>query len=264
MSATSLTASSSQDAATVIAVGVLAATLAEVCHEAVGHGLGCAAVGGHITLLTSIWFRCSKWAPITDAGGPIGNLVAGLTAVALLTYANLGATARLFFFLFGALNLFWFTGQLTFESLTSTHDDWYWMLQSQPAIWRPVAAIVGIGGYVLAARWLSTWVRKRGSPRAYAIRLAYAAAAASAVISGFLWQPEPLRSAFQGFLTLAVAALGLLRIARIASGAVEQNVDDGFVPRSWIWICLAAVLFGVFLLTQARGLGPMATSGLPP
>jgi hypothetical protein len=263
MSATSLTASSSQDMATVIAVGVLAATLADVCHEAVGHGLGCAAAGGHITLLTSIWFRCSKWAPITDAGGPIGNLAAGLMAAALLAYANLRSPARLFFLLFGALNLLWFTGQLTFESLTTTHDDWYWMLQSQPGIWRPVAAVVGLGGYVLVVRWFSTFVRERGGPRAQSIRLAYAAAAASAIVSGFAWQPEPLRSALQEFLTLGVAPLGLLRVARMASGGLDRNIDDGFVPRSWIWIFLGAVLFALFLFTQARGIGPMATARLP-
>jgi hypothetical protein len=41
-----------------IAAGVLTATLAALCHETLGHGLGCLAVGGRITLLTSIWFRC--------------------------------------------------------------------------------------------------------------------------------------------------------------------------------------------------------------
>src|SRR5579883_2745962 len=247
--------------ATVIAVGVLAATLADVCHEALGHGLGCAGVGGHIALLTSTWFRCSKWVPIADAGGPIGNLVAGLTAAALLTHVSLGSAARLFFLLFGALNLFWFTGQLTFESLTGTHDDWYWMLQSQPALWRPVAAAAGIGGYMFAGRWFSTFVRKRaGYLQGHSIRLAYAAAAASAIISGLAWRPAPWLSAFQGFLMMGVAPLGLLRVAGATSGSVEREVNGGLVPRSWAWIFLCVIVFGLFLFTQARGLGPMATS----
>jgi hypothetical protein len=46
------------DLPTVVAAGVLTATLAALCHETLGHGLGCLAVGGRITLLTSIWFRC--------------------------------------------------------------------------------------------------------------------------------------------------------------------------------------------------------------
>jgi hypothetical protein len=261
MFVTSSTASSSEDTATVVAVGVLAATLAVVCHETVGHGLGCTGTGGHITLLTSIWFRCSKWTPIADAGGPIGNLAAGLVAAVLLTHASPRPTGKLLLLLFGALNLFWFTGQLIFESLTSTHDDWYWVLQSQPVMWRPVGAVVGIGGYVLAIRVLSAAIRQRGGPQAHAIRLAYAAAVASAVISGLMWQPEPLRSAFEGFLTLGIAPLGLLRVAR-ASRDAGRDVALGSVPRSWRWIATCAVVFALFLFMQARGLGPMATSRL--
>lgn len=264
MSKSAALASSSNDTATVIAVGVLAATLAVICHETLGHSLACLGVGGHIKLLTSIWFRCSRYAPIVDAGGPIGNLVAGSVAAGLLTYTSPRPTGRLLLFLFGALNIFWFTGQLAFESLTTTHDDWYWLLQSQPAIWRPVGAVVGIGGYVLAIRWLSTGIRRRGGPQAPTIRLAYAAATASAVISGLMWQPEPLRSAFEGFLTLGIAPLGLLRIARTTNRDVGQDIAPGSVPRSWIWISVCAALFGLFLFKQARGLGPMATSRLSP
>jgi hypothetical protein len=261
-----LASSSSGDTATVIAVGALAATLAVVCHETVGHGLGCIGAGGHVTLLTSIWFRCSNGTPIADAGGPMGNLVAGTLAAAVLTGAGARPSGRLllFLFLFGALNLLWFTGQLAFESLARTRDDWYWLLQSRPAIWRPAGAVVGIGGYGLVLRWLSAILRKRGGPQAHAIRLAYAAATASAVISGLMWQPEPLRSAFEGFLTLGVAPLGLLRVAATADRDIGHPVFPGSVPRSWIWISMGALLFGLFLLVQARGLGPLATSRLSP
>lgn len=264
MSVSSLTASSSNDTATVIAAGALAATLATICHETLGHGLGCIGVGGHITLLTSIWFRCSKFAPLTDAGGPIGNLVAGSLAVALFRLMRPGPTGRLFLLLFGALNLYWFMGQLIFESLTNAHDDWYWMLQTQPAIWRPVGAMVGIGGYVLATGWLSAVIREQGGLQAHAIRLGYAAAAASAIIAGLAWQPEPIQSAVQGFLTLGIAPVGLIRVARRASRDIGHNVNDSSVPYSWIWISTWAVVFGVFLVLQARGFGSMAASRLSP
>ncbi|MHB8816486.1 MAG: hypothetical protein ACYDAE_24930, partial [Steroidobacteraceae bacterium] len=98
-----------------------------------------------------------------------------------------------------------------------------------------------------------------GGPQEHAIRLAYAAAVASAVISGLMWQPEPLRSAFEGFLTLGIAPLGLLRVARADVG---RDVALGSVPRSWRWICTCAVLFALFLFIQARGWSPMATSRL--
>lgn len=264
MSVSSLTACSSDDRATLIAVGALAATLATICHETLGHGLGCIGVGGHVTLLASFWFRCSKWAPITDAGGPLGNLVAGSLAIALFSHVRPSPTGRLLLLLFGALNLFWFTGQLTFESLTHIHDDWYWALQSHPAICRPVGAIVGIGGYVLVVEWLCATIRRQGGIQAQAIRLAYAAAAASAIIAGAMWRPEPLWTAVQGFLTLGIAPLGLLRVARRTSRHIGYGIDARCVSRSWIVISACVLVFGVFLFVQARGLGPLAGSRLSP
>lgn len=264
MSVSVLRNSSSNDAATVVGVGALAAILAAICHETLGHGLACVGVGGHINLLTSIWFRCSKYAPITDAGGPMGNLVAGSLGVVLLGYTRPSPPGRLLLFMFGGLNLFWFMGQLTFESLTHTHDDWYWLLQSAPAIWRPVGAVVGIAGYVLTVRWLSAVVRKQAGPQAHTIRWAYAAAAVSAIIAGLMWGPGPLRSAVEGFSTFGINSFGLLIVARKASRAVEHDAGAQPVSRSWAWICFCAVSFGIFLLVQARGMGPMAASRLSP
>lgn len=264
MSVSVLSDSSCSDTATAVALGVLAATLAVICHETLGHGVACLAIGGHIKLLTSIWFRCSKYAPITDAGGPMGNLLAGSLAVLLLSYIRPTPTGRLLLFMFGALNLFWFMAQLTFESLTHHHDDWYWLLQSAPVIWRPVGAVVGVSGYVLTVRWLSAVLRAQAGPEAPAIRLAYVAAAMSAVITGLMWEPEPLRSAVEGFSTFGINSFGLLIVARRASRAAECDVGAHSVPRSWAWICFCALCFGIFLFVQARGMGPMATSRLPP
>ena len=127
-----------------------------------------------------------------------------------------------------------------------------------PGSWRVVGAIVGVSGYVLVGRWLAAVIRKQGGPPAHAVRLAYAAAAAAAVIAGLMWRPEPLRSALEGFLVFGIAPLGLLSVARKAS----RDVGASSVPRSWVWICVCALLFGIFLLVQAQGLGPMAASRL--
>jgi hypothetical protein len=78
-----------------------------------------------------------------------------------------------------------------------------------------------------------------------------------------MWRPEPFRSALEGFLILAIAPVGLLTVARKASQDVGRDIGAGSVPRSWIWIAVCAVIFGLFLFIQARGLGTMASSGLP-
>lgn len=261
------TASASNDTATVVAVGALAATLAAIFHETLGHGLACVGAGGHITLLTSIWFRCKGVSAIAYVGGPVGNLIAGCSAVALLSYTKTNPRVRLLLLMLGTVNLFWFMGQLTFESLTNRHEDWYYFMSlpmGWPGTWRIIGIIVGVGGYGLVSRWVSAVVRKQGGPQAHAIRLAYAAAAASAVIAGLMWRPEPFRSAFEGFLVLGIAPLGLLNVARKASRPVGHDVGDSSVPRSWIWISVCAVIFGIFLFVQAQGLGSMAASRLSP
>ena len=166
-----------------------------------------------------------------------------------------------------AFNLFRFTAQLAFESLTDRHDDWYWALQmNPPAVWRTVAAVAGVGGYVIVARMVAALIRERDGPQSHAIRLGYAAAAASATLAGLLWRPEPFRSALEGFFTLGATSLVLLSIARRAGrdGGDEAGARSRSVPRSWIWISVCAVVFGAFLLVQARGMGPMAISRLSP
>lgn len=65
------------DLATVVAADVLAATLADICHETIGHGLDCLVDAGRIVLLTSIWFRCHGATSLTDAAGPLASLMFG-------------------------------------------------------------------------------------------------------------------------------------------------------------------------------------------
>jgi hypothetical protein len=41
---------------------------------------------------------------------------------------------------------------------------------------------------------------------------------------------------------------------------LRSAIGAGPVPRSWIWICVGVVVFGLFLFIQARGLGSMAAT----
>lgn len=127
-----------------------------------------------------------------------------------------------------------------------------------------------MGGYVIVARIVTRLIRDRSGPRSQAIRLGYAAAAVSAAVAGLMWPPERFRSALEGLLTLGVTSFVLLGIARQAEREDVAGHGDGnghgdgdrSVPHSWIWISACAVLFGAFLLIQARGRGPMAMSAL--
>jgi hypothetical protein len=255
----------SDDPMTVIAVGVLAATLAAVCHETLGHGLGCIAVGGRITLLTSIYFRCLGASALIDAAGPLGSFLAGLAAFAFLSLRSCGRTMRLFLILFGAFNLFWLFGQMVYCALLGK-DDWAFVALQMgwSWVWRPIAAGIGVAGYALALRQSSVALAETGAPTPAAIRLAYIAAVASAVIAGLMWHPLPVRSAIEGFLTVGLAPLGLL-IAAARAGRAEAAIAPCLpIPRSRWWIAVGGMVFGIFLLTQGLGLGPLAKIGLPP
>jgi hypothetical protein len=70
------------DSLTLTALGVLAFALANVTHEALGHGLAALAAGARPVLLTTCYFvtsgSTSRWIP---AGGGIANLGVGLLAL---------------------------------------------------------------------------------------------------------------------------------------------------------------------------------------
>ena len=56
---------------------------------------------------------------------------------------------------------------------------------------------------------------------------------------------------------LGILPLGLLVAERRSS---RDGVDDvaASVRRSWAWIAVCAVVFGIFLFVQSRGLGSLA------
>ncbi len=216
--------------------------------------------GGRITLLTSIWFRCQGATSLADAAGPIASLVAGLAAFGLLSIERTGRVARFVLTLFGAISLFWFAGQLI-DHAAINGDDWAIIARRNhwPSIWRPIFIAVGIAAYAYTIALTTAVLARKVAPRWQAVGIAYAASAISAVIAGLMWQPAPARSAIEGFLTLGIAPLGLLFAAKRAA----RDSNPSRIPRSWAWIAASAALFIIFLVVQARGLGPLASRGLP-
>jgi hypothetical protein len=255
---------------TVIAAGVLAATLAAVCHETLGHGLGCIAVGGRITLLTSIWFRCEGATSLTDAGGSITSLAGGIMAILfLLSFKIRSAVVRLILILFGGISLFWFAAQLIDHPIVN-RDDWAFIARRMqwPWVWRPIMVGIGVAGYAAAVRLMFAVLRRKCAPGRKAIWLSYAAATVSAVIAGLMWNAAPLTSAKEAFLTLGIAPLGLLYANRMADREMPADTSETSdprspLPRSWTWIFVSMVVFGMFLAVQGRGLGALASIGLP-
>jgi len=105
---------------TLAAIASVAFVVACVAHEAVGHGGMCLALGGRITLLTSVYFRCANGGPLTDAAGPLMYLIVGAACWLLARGRPVASWSRLFFVLAMAPNLFWGAGYFTFSAATNT------------------------------------------------------------------------------------------------------------------------------------------------
>jgi len=259
---TNYASSPKDDIPTVLAAGILAATLAAVIHETVGHGIGCLADGGKITILTSIWFRCQGAASLTVAAGPAASFVAGLVCLSMLHRWSLNGEVRLAITLSAAFNLFWFAGQLVFHAITNG-DTWAVMARMQhwPWWWRPVFVVLGAVCYVAATRAIIGTQRTNGKFYWGAILGSYAAGAVSAMLAGLMWAPMPIRSALEGLLALGAAPIGLLVVAVAARR--EPNAPRIAVSRSTNMIALSVLVYVIFLAVQARGIGSLAAGALP-
>ncbi len=157
--------SSYPDRLTVVAIAFVAFALANVAHEAIGHGGACVLAGSKPLVLSSVHFECDEGA-LTDggrrvvaAGGTVLNLlVAGLSLVGLLSRRR-GAHGRWFLWLLATVNLFQSAGYLLFSGIGNV-GDWADVISGlRPAFaWRAGLALAGAIAYVGVARAAAGWL----------------------------------------------------------------------------------------------------------
>lgn len=256
------------DLASLAAVGVLAATLAALAHEAFGHGVACLVAHGEVTLLTAIKFRCLGGGAPTDLAGPLGGLVCGTVAFRSLQagIARGSPAARLFMLMTGAIALFWFFGQLGAAAF-KPKDDFVFAAQGLgwPSYWRLIGLPVAVAGYGGTVALTTAFARPlvadapagAGGRRLLA---PYLAASLSAIVAGALWRGDRLGSALDDLLSVGVSSLGYVGAARIAlrgGGAPPATAGPG-IARNWIWLIGVAAAYLAFLLTLGLGVGRLA------
>jgi hypothetical protein len=128
------------DRLTFAALGVVAFVVANVSHEAVGHGLATLAVGGKVDLLTTCYLdssgKYSKWIP---AAGGLTNLAVGLGSLAFLrVLPHLRSVLRYFLILVAAFNLFFAVAYPAYSGIAQFRD---WGCRRQ---WfKPALALAG-------------------------------------------------------------------------------------------------------------------------
>lgn len=235
------------------AIAAVAFIWACVAHEAIGHGGMCLAVGGRITLLTSVYFRCTEGGPLTDAAGPLMNLIAGAICWSLARNRPASSQSRSFFVLAMAFNLFWGAGYFIYSAATNK-GDWAFVLRDLSLdprwLWRLLMGALGGVLYVRAARAVATLLPP-GTPLVWPYLVAGVVSCAAVLFYAGSLLPA-LREAAQESLGSNV---GLLFLAYRSSKQAHTVPSPSIVAQSNGWLLFSALVTMLFFLTLGRGFG---------
>ena len=240
----------------IVSISVVAAVIASLLHEGLGHGVTAWLRGDIVTELTSNHLNAVRGDRLVDAGGTVVNLIAGALTLTASYAAGARPNLRYFFWVLAALNLLMGAGYFLFSGVLGV-GDWGQFIHgmTHQAILRTGMAILGAALYILFVRMLAValhpFVPER---RAYNTvgRLPYYAACLFMCAAGAL-DPLGIRlllistvPAFFGGLSGLMWADWWLPRARPQLVLV--------VTRSTAWLIAAILIGGAFLLTVARGI----------
>jgi len=235
------------------AIAAVAFIVACVAHEVIGHGGMCLAVGGRVTLLTSVYFQCTNGGPLTDAAGPLMNLLVGAACWSLARNRPPTSLSRLFFVLAMAFDLFWGAGYFIFSAVTNT-GDWAFVLRDlslEPRwLWRLLMGALGVVIYVRSARAVAAHLPP-GTPLVWPYLVAGVVSCVAALFYAGPVLPAVREAALESF----GAAVGLPLLAYRGSKQARASPSPSLVAHSNGWLLFAALVTMLFFLVLGRGCG---------
>ena len=243
------------------ALGICAYIIADVIHEAIGHGGTCILSGGSISLLSSAFFHSNNGNTLVDIGGPIANILAGILSLLLLnSYKNFSVQTRYFLILLMAFNLFWGTGGLIYSGITNK-DDWSYLITGlQPSwFWRTLLVVIGLILYYTTIRIASAKLMlitgDDSGRRKQLILVPYLAAGVSACFAALFDLSGSLPAIKEDALETFVGFVGFLLILR-ANDKIESNYGSNHTPvkRDMKWIISVALLYVIFVVIMGHGI----------
>lgn len=245
--------SNAQSYSTIAAIAAVAFVVACVAHEVIGHAGMCLAVGGHITLLTSVYFRCTNGGPLTDAAGPLMNLIVGTACWALARNREPATHSRLFFVFAMAFNLFWGAGYFIFSAVTNTGDLAFVLrdLSLEPQwLWRLLMGSFGAAMYVGSVRAVATEVPP-GTPLVWP----YLVGGVVSCVAALFFVGPVLPAVLEAGKESLGAAVGLPFVAYRGAKQAHTSGSPGFVASSNGWLLFGALVTILFVLLLGRGCG---------
>jgi hypothetical protein len=267
--ASSQTSAAPLDRLTIMAIGIVTFIIANVLHEAVGHGGACLLVGGGAEELSSAHFSCHVDNPggwqerVVASAGTLVNFAAAIVfSVIYRGVDQRQQSLRYFSWLGMCTNYFVAAGYPLFSGLIGV-GDWVDVVQGWQPAWMWKVALVMCGavlyfviGIPMALRSMTSLIGAQPDrlKRASTLSVVPYLAGATATSIGALFNPI---GAFVVF-TSAAAAFGgnsaLAWMTQLLKGNRFPQTSDSLVaiPRSWSWIVFAATL----LLIHVFVLGP--------
>jgi hypothetical protein len=251
------------DVLTICAISLLAAMLANVVHEGLGHGATALLTGTQSGMLTTVAWSSDFDSRVVAAGGTLANLAAGVVFWVVLRSAT-RAAVRLRFFLLASLafNLFTGTGYFLFSGVTN-FGDWAVVIAGLQAhwLWRSLLAVVGIAAYYGAVLVVGTGlvryvgVARNDARRLWKLTLIPYVSATLLVCAGGLLNPLGIQLMWQSALPgTAGADSGLVWLQYyIPRGTIPERASDR-IGRSYGWIAVAVALSLVFVFVLGRGI----------
>lgn len=255
--------SSPDDVRTICAISIVAAILANVLHEGVGHGLTALLTGAKSGLLTTVAWSSTFESRLVEAGGTLANLAAGLIFWFVLhTAKNASTPTRYFLLISCAFNLFSGTGYFFFSGVTN-FGDWADVISGlQPRwLWRALLVVLGAVAYYVALRVVGGGlVRYVGVPKEQQRRLRKLTVVPyfSAVVllsTAALMNPLGIQLLWQSALpATAGGQSGLLWLQYYIPRGTKPERTLEQLGRNYAWIGVAAVLGFVYIAILGRGI----------
>ena len=251
------------DLLTICAISLLAAMLADVLHEGLGHAATALLTGTQSGVLTTVAWSSDFDSRLVAAGGTLANLAAGVSFWVVLRSAT-RAGVRLRFFLLASLafNLFTGTGYFFFSGVTN-FGDWAVVIAGLHAhwLWRSLLVVVGIAAYYGAVLVVGTsLVRYVAIPRDDTRRMRKLTlipylSAILLLSAGGLANPIGIQLVWQSALPATAGAdCGLLWLRYyIPTGTIPERGSER-IERNYGWIIVAAILSLIFIFVLGRGI----------
>ncbi|MES3019670.1 MAG: hypothetical protein V4721_17915 [Bacteroidota bacterium] len=244
--------------------GIIAYIITNVSHEAIGHGLTSVILGNQITLLSSAYFRSWPHSFITDALGPIMNLVMGLVFFIII---NRTSTRNLYFklimLLSMAFNLFCFSWLCFYAGVTGSGDLAFDVSGLMTFFtWRGILIATGLITYYLSFILVLQSSRTIFSDadslysRKFLSQLfltPYFAAGIAAWIAVSFFRPVSFTNYYETFVIPIFAPLlfvpGYLKAQRLATDTFGASQEF-----KWKLVGFILAVFILFCLTMGRGM----------